>query len=69
MPEDMRELFRQRQRELAAERAQLAADAETEGADESTVTIHTEPNEAKAIAAGCTIALIMCRCGRATFLH
>jgi penicillin-binding protein 1A len=44
MPEDMRELFRQRQRELAAERAQLAADAETEGEDESTVTAtDTEP--------------------------
>lgn len=44
MPEDMRELFRQRQRELAAERAQLAADAETEGEDESTVTTtDTEP--------------------------
>jgi penicillin-binding protein 1A len=28
MPEDMRELFRQRQRELAAERAELAAEAE-----------------------------------------
>ena len=28
MPEDMRELFRQRQRELAAERAELAAKAE-----------------------------------------
>lgn len=44
MPEDMRELFRQRQRELAAERAQLAADAETEGEDESAVTTSdTEP--------------------------
>lgn len=44
MPEDMRELFRQRQRELAAERAQLAADAETEGEDESAVTTpDTEP--------------------------
>jgi penicillin-binding protein 1A len=44
MPEDMRELFRQRQRELAAERAQLAADAETEDGDESTVTTtDTEP--------------------------
>jgi penicillin-binding protein 1A len=44
MPEDMRELFRQRQRELAAERAQLAADAEIEGGDESTVTTtDTEP--------------------------
>jgi hypothetical protein len=28
MPEDMRELFRQRQRELAAERAELAAEAD-----------------------------------------
>jgi penicillin-binding protein 1A len=34
MPEDMRELFRQRQRELAAERAELTAAAE-EGADEN----------------------------------
>src|SRR5439155_8629100 len=31
MPEDMRELFRQRQRELAAERAELAAEAKEEG--------------------------------------
>ena len=31
MPEDMKELFRQRQRELAAERAQLAAEAEEDG--------------------------------------
>ncbi len=30
MPEDMKELFRQRQRELAAERAELQADAEKE---------------------------------------
>src|SRR6058998_1286249 len=30
MPEDMRELFRQRQRELAAERAELAADMKEE---------------------------------------
>ncbi|MGH9908994.1 MAG: penicillin-binding transpeptidase domain-containing protein, partial [Pyrinomonadaceae bacterium] len=36
MPEDMRELFRQRQRELAAERAQLAAEAEEETGDETT---------------------------------
>ncbi|MBA2527945.1 MAG: PBP1A family penicillin-binding protein [Pyrinomonadaceae bacterium] len=44
MPEDMRELFRQRQRELAAERAQLAANAKTEGGDESTLTVtDTEP--------------------------
>jgi penicillin-binding protein 1A len=35
MPEDMRELFRQRQRELAAERAEFAADAE-KNADENT---------------------------------
>ena len=35
MPEDMRELFRQRQRELAAERAQLAAEAEEEAGDET----------------------------------
>jgi penicillin-binding protein 1A len=44
MPEDMKELFRQRQRELAAERAQLSAEAETEGGDETTVpTTETEP--------------------------
>ncbi len=44
MPEDMRELFRQRQRELAAERAQLATNAETEGDEESTATTtDTEP--------------------------
>src|SRR6185437_7960907 len=30
MPEDMRELFRQRQRELAAERAEFAAEAKTD---------------------------------------
>src|SRR6185503_7088138 len=35
MPEDMKELFRQRQRELAAERAEFAADAE-KNADENT---------------------------------
>jgi penicillin-binding protein 1A len=42
MPEDMRELFRQRQRELAAERAELAAQAKT---DEDTVlpAATTEP--------------------------
>jgi penicillin-binding protein 1A len=42
MPEDMRELFRQRQRELAAERAELAAEAKT---DEDTVlpAATTEP--------------------------
>ena len=44
MPEDMRELFRQRQRELAAERAQLAATAGTEGDDESMdATTETDP--------------------------
>lgn len=44
MPEDMKELFRQRQRELAAERAEVAADAEKssdENAAPSTTT--TEP--------------------------
>ncbi|MGH9971678.1 MAG: PBP1A family penicillin-binding protein [Pyrinomonadaceae bacterium] len=44
MPEDMRELFRQRQRELAAERAQLAADAEELTGDETTTpATTTEP--------------------------
>ena len=43
MPEDMRELFRQRQRELAAERAELAAEAE-EAADENALPAgSTEP--------------------------
>src|SRR5688500_16784538 len=43
MPEDMRELFRQRQRELAAERAEFAADAE-EAADENVLPAgSTEP--------------------------
>jgi len=44
MPEDMKELFRQRQRELAAERAELTADAE-KNADENAlpVTTTTEP--------------------------
>jgi len=43
MPEDMRELFRQRQRELAAERAELAATAE-ENADENALPAgSTEP--------------------------
>ena len=42
MPEDMRELFRQRQRELAAERAELAAQTEkTE--DENALPAGTEP--------------------------
>ena len=35
MPEDMKELFRQRQRELAAERAEMAADAKANGEDEN----------------------------------
>ncbi len=35
MPEDMKELFRQRQRELAAERAEFAADAKEEGATDT----------------------------------
>jgi len=44
MPEDMKELFRQRQRELAAERAELTADAE-KNADENALpaTTTTEP--------------------------
>jgi penicillin-binding protein 1A len=40
MPEDMRELFRQRQRELAAERAELMAEAE-ENADENALPAST----------------------------
>ena len=46
MPEDMKELFRQRQRELAAERADLAADAEKE-TDENALppTTITEPKQ------------------------
>jgi penicillin-binding protein 1A len=36
MPEDMKELYRQRQRELAAERAEMAADSKTEGDEETT---------------------------------
>src|SRR5215813_487376 len=35
MPEDMKEMFKQRQRELALERAQMAADEETEKTDEN----------------------------------
>jgi penicillin-binding protein 1A len=38
MPEDMKELFRQRQRELAAERAQFADDEEKEEGEETTTT-------------------------------
>jgi len=46
MPEDMRELFRQRQRELALERAELAAEAE-ESTDETTTpgSPTTEPRQ------------------------
>src|SRR5258708_31926260 len=40
MPEDMKELFRQRQRELAAERAEFAAEAE-KNADENTLPAST----------------------------
>src|SRR5467141_761578 len=36
MPEDMKELFKQRQRELAAERAELASEAKDEGAGDTT---------------------------------
>jgi hypothetical protein len=44
MPEDMRELFRQRQRELAAERAELAASAaETKDENATTPLTTTEP--------------------------
>ena len=45
MPEDMKELFRQRQRELAAERAELAAEAKDSGETDTTVTpaTTTEP--------------------------
>jgi penicillin-binding protein 1A len=42
MPEDMRELFRQRQRELAAERAELAAEAKTDE-DTTLPAVTTEP--------------------------
>jgi penicillin-binding protein 1A len=38
MPEDMKELFRQRQRELAAERAEFAADAEKAADENATPT-------------------------------
>jgi penicillin-binding protein 1A len=45
MPEDMKELFRQRQRELAAERAQFAEDEEKEEGEETTTTGDTtQPN-------------------------
>ncbi len=45
MPEDMKELFRQRQRELAAERAQFSDDSEKEEDEDSTTlpAANTEP--------------------------
>jgi len=44
MPEDMKELFQQRQRELAAERAQFAEDAAKEEGDVTTLpSANTEP--------------------------
>ena len=44
MPEDMKELFRQRQRELAAERAELAAESKENGQDQNALpTTITEP--------------------------
>ena len=43
MPEDMKELFRQRQRELAAERAELSADAEKNGDENLLPATTTEP--------------------------
>jgi penicillin-binding protein 1A len=44
MPEDMKELFRQRQRELAAERAQFRTDEEEDAEDElTTPSTTTEP--------------------------
>ncbi|HEU0253079.1 MAG TPA: penicillin-binding transpeptidase domain-containing protein, partial [Pyrinomonadaceae bacterium] len=43
MPEDMRELFRQRQRELAAERAELAAEAEEAEDENALPAATTEP--------------------------
>src|ERR1700730_11645479 len=44
MPEDMKELFRQRQRELAAERAELASEAKDKGETDTTPPItDTEP--------------------------
>jgi len=43
MPEDMKELFRQRQRELAAERAEFAADANKDAEETATPATTTEP--------------------------
>jgi penicillin-binding protein 1A len=41
MPEDMKELFRQRQRELAAERSELTAAAKDEAGDQNTTPANT----------------------------
>ncbi|HEY6803834.1 MAG TPA: PBP1A family penicillin-binding protein [Pyrinomonadaceae bacterium] len=46
MPEDMKELFKQRQREVAAERAEFAADAQKNG-DETTTPATTTGTEPK----------------------
>lgn len=44
MPEDMKELFKQRQRELQAERAEFAATAKDDGeSDTATPSTSTEP--------------------------
>jgi len=44
MPEDMKEMYKQRQRELALERAQMEADEETDKTDEKTASPSiTEP--------------------------
>ncbi|MBC8031678.1 MAG: PBP1A family penicillin-binding protein [Pyrinomonadaceae bacterium] len=43
MPEDMKELFRQRQRELAAERAQFKTDEEETGDETTTTDTDAEP--------------------------
>jgi len=43
MPEDMKELVRQRQRELAAERSQLASEDEKDEGDQTTLPVITEP--------------------------
>ncbi|PYS74762.1 MAG: penicillin-binding protein [Acidobacteria bacterium] len=45
MPEDMKELFRQRQRELAAERADFAADAAKESDENALPPANTEPKQ------------------------
>ena len=45
MPEDMKEMYKQRQRELALERAQMAVDDEGEKTDENTTTAPTAITE------------------------